>query len=64
MANTWRKKGHSYRIEDNAILYNDNPIIKMEIYPRIPTKNQKNPRSSWKQRTKTNTRAQKKYYLN
>lgn len=30
------KKGHAYRIEDNASTEHDNPSIKMEIYPRIP----------------------------
>jgi hypothetical protein len=30
------KKGHSFQIKDNASLYyDDNPIIKMEIYPKI-----------------------------
>lgn len=29
------RKGHSYQIKDNASLYYDNPIVKMEIYPKI-----------------------------
>jgi hypothetical protein len=31
------RKGHSYRIEDNAGMRRDNPSIRMEVYPRMPT---------------------------
>ena len=27
-------KGHAYMVRDNATIYDDNPSIKMEIYPR------------------------------
>jgi hypothetical protein len=29
-------KGHAFQIIDNASIYDDNPSIKMEIYPRSP----------------------------
>jgi hypothetical protein len=30
-------KGHSYQIEEDVSMHRDNPSVKMEIYPRIPT---------------------------
>jgi hypothetical protein len=31
------KKGHSYQVEDDISMHQDNPSIKMEVYPKIPT---------------------------
>jgi hypothetical protein len=32
------KRGHSYTVIDKATIYDNNPSIKMEIYPKTPAK--------------------------